>query len=395
MQPANLESNIWKYTVLLITNKRIHAAILSAYYLTIPDVTAKILGLILMVGNIAGFALEIPSGYLSDKLGHKEALVVAKMSLVLSTLFFLFANSIPFLILGAVFFSIGLAFLSGTGTAFLHETLRALGKENEFTKISGKASSIGFAVPIVLTVLIPFLIEFSFKAPFVISLILDIIGLIVTLSLIKPKVTQEHIDEIGITNFKAVIKEGYRLGFFKYALFVALISAIVLCASYYRAPYQLILGIPVIWFGVLFGIGRAFASLLLFWSDGIKKYFNTTVSFFAFEIFLYFTLFLMLGATKSPILVALVYIVINAFQWGLGQINLGFMVDVIKDSKFKATLLSTQSQINNISFALMAAVMGYYIDLTSYQLAYLGLAVFLLITSLPIYFYIIKKHQPV
>jgi MFS family permease len=393
MQPTNLQSNIWKYTLLLIVNKRIFAAILSAYYLTIPDVTATTIGIILLFGNLAGFILEVPSGYISDKLGHKKALVMSRVLMIISTLFFLFAESIPFLILGSVFLSISWAFMSGTAIAFLHETLRGLGRDNEFTKISGKASSMGFAVPIALTVLAPFLIEINLKAPFVLSLLLDTIGLLVVISLAKPHVEQSHIDEVGITNFKDVIKAGYKLGFFKYAFFVAIVAAVLTVVSLYRGPYQLVLDIPIIWFGVLFGAGRALASIILFWSGHLKDQFKDASSFFAFEIFLYSSLLLILAATKEPWVVASAFIAINAFQWGFGQITLGYMIEVIKDSKFKATLLSAQSQIKTVAVATLSLAFGMQIEATSYQIAYIVILFVFIAVTVPLYIYIKSKSK--
>ena len=57
-----LTANIWKYTLILIANKRVFIAILGAYYLTIPDIAAKEIGLILLVGQLTTFLFEIPSG---------------------------------------------------------------------------------------------------------------------------------------------------------------------------------------------------------------------------------------------------------------------------------------------------------------------------------------------
>lgn len=187
MNRSKLESNIWKYTVLLVANKRIYAAILTAYYLTIPDVTAQTIGVILLIGNLAGFVFEIPSGYVSDKLGHKQAIVISRLLFVASTLFFLFADSTNYLILGSVFLSLGLAFLSGTGSAFMHETLSALNRENDYTKVMGKASSIGFAVPIIFTVIVPFLVSINYQAPFALALVIDLVGLMVALALTTPR----------------------------------------------------------------------------------------------------------------------------------------------------------------------------------------------------------------
>jgi len=152
----SLESNIWKYTLMLIANKRVFVAIFSAYYLTVPDSTVKTVGIILFFGTISGFLFEIPSGYLSDKMGHKKAIVLSRLLIFFSTLTLLVANTTWLMILGSVLLSISHSFLSGTGTAFMHETLRGLNREKEYSKVMGKVSAIGFAVPIPLMVLTPF-----------------------------------------------------------------------------------------------------------------------------------------------------------------------------------------------------------------------------------------------
>lgn len=271
METQKLESNIWKYTLILIANKRLFAAILSVYYLTIPDVTASWIGIFVLIGALTGFVFEVPSGYLSDKIGHKTALVISRIATLLSTLFFLLADSISFLVLGTIFLSIGTAFISGTGSAFMHETLRALGRENEYTKIIGKAGSIGFAVPILLTVGIPFLVSISYKIPFLVALVVDLVGLLAAISLVRPNISQERVDEIDVKNFRGVVKEGMDKKFFRYALFSGLVFGTLWTTGIFRGPYQESLGVLVIWFGVLHGIGRIGASLLLAYSGKLRE----------------------------------------------------------------------------------------------------------------------------
>ena len=89
-----LEGNIWKYGLFLVLHKRVYAAILGAYYLTIPDVTVQTIGVIFLLGKLGGTLFEIPSGYLSDKLGHKNALVFTKVLATISTLLFLLATNV-------------------------------------------------------------------------------------------------------------------------------------------------------------------------------------------------------------------------------------------------------------------------------------------------------------
>ncbi|MFZ1720138.1 MAG: MFS transporter [Candidatus Moraniibacteriota bacterium] len=388
----NLQGNIWKYTLILIANKRIFVAILGVYYLTIPDVTAQTIGILLLIGQIAGFLFEIPSGYVSDKIGHKKALVVSRVSMLGSTALFLLASNTMFLALGGVFLAISNAFQSGTGSAFMHETLRGLKREHDYTRIMGKISSIGFAVPIIFMMTVPFLVSISYKLPFIISLVTDTVGLFATLALIAPKVSPEHVEEIRATNFWQVIREGHRLHFFVFSLFSGIISGVFFAVGGFRSPYQSFLEIPVIWFGVLFGLGRMGASLMLAYSGRMKQT-MTVFSFYRFELILYTVLLFSLGVATTWWVVAGVFLVSNAFQWGLSRIDEGYQMDIIKTSKFKATLLSVGAQMELLIGAVASFGLGFAIEHLSYRYGFFSLSVVFVAFLLPLYIFIAKRYK--
>lgn len=390
--PKLLQGNIWKYTLLLIANKRIFVAILGAYYLTIPDVNAAGIGMILLAGSLAGFVFEIPSGYVSDKIGHKQALVISRVCILLSTILFLVANDITFLILAGIALSTGIAFHSGTGSAFMHETLRGLQREKDYARVMGKISSIGFAVPIVFMVLVPFLVSISFKLPFAIALVVDLVGLFAALSLVVPPVPKEEVEEIGVTNFRQVLQEGYRLHFFTFALFSGIISGVLFSVGGFRAPYQSFFEVPIIWFGVFFGVGRAFASLLLAYSGKIRAI-TTIYSFYKFQLILYTVFILILAIASTWWIVVIAFIVINAFQWGLSKVDNSYMMEIIRSSKFKATLLSTHAQIEHIVGAVASFGIGFAIERFSYQSGFLYLGIGFFVILIALYLYIIKQRK--
>lgn len=389
---ADLTGNIWKYCLILIANKRIFAPILGAYYLTIPDVTANTIGIILMVGSLSAFLFEIPSGFLADKLGHKQIIVFSRLLMLIATILFLISDSVPLLIAAGIFFSASFAFFSGTGSAFMHDTLRALGREKDYAAVMGKISSLGFAIPIVLMVTVPFLVSISYAAPFIISLITDTIGLIAALLLKVPPVAESEVAEVKATNFVQVMQEGWRLHFFSIVLFTGTLSGFLFAVGGFRAPYQVLLEIPVIWFGVLFGLGRAGASILLVYSGRLKAYFNL-LSFFRFQIILYGVLILALGITTNWILVALIFIVMNAFQWGFSQIDEAYRLSIIRNSKFKATLLSAGSQVKHLADATTAFGLGYLIQKTSYQEGFFWIGLLFISILIMCYVYIAKKFN--
>lgn len=393
MHLKELEGNIWKFAILLITNKRLYVAILGAYYLTIPGVTTWWIGTLLLIGSVSGFLFEIPSGYISDKLGHKEALIVSRASMVLSSTFFLFSHSIPMLIAGSIFLSISQAFSSGTGSAFMHETFRGLGREGDYTRVMGKISAIGFAVPIFLTVLIPFFVSISYQIPFLVSLVFDLIGLCVTFALVRPPVTPEETAEIGITNFRQVMQESWRLSFFRYAIFTGALMGTVLAVSIFRAPYQVLLGVPVIWFGLLFGSGRVVVTLMHMYSGAIKTWTRSIQNLYLLQLSVFLVMFFILWVSSNVWVIVTVFILLNGLQLGMLRVQEGYFFDVIGKSRFKATLLSVVSQVQLGVSGVVAFGLGYVIEKTSYQTGFLSVIIGVILFFVPLYLYIVLSKR--
>lgn len=381
-----LSGNIWKYTLILIANKRVFVAILGAYYLTIPDIAAKEIGLILLVGQITTFIFEIPSGYASDKFGHRNTIIFSRIAMVLSSTTFIFSSDFVTLCLASVFMSLSQALFSGTGSAFMHETLRDLGREKEYTAISGKSSAIGFAVPAVLMTVVPFLVRFGIHAPFVVGLVMDIVGLVAALLLTAPRVVAEHVEEIRNTNFTQVLKEGYHAGFFRLALFSGLTSGVLFAVGGFRAVYQAELGLQIIYFGIFFGAGRALASLMLAHSGKLRLWF-TVKHFYLFLFLSYAVMLLCFGLIDEPWVVVLLFIVSNAFHWGFSQLDSGYMLDTIRASKFKATLLSVSSQIDSLFNAAACYGMGLAIGYFSFKGGFLIMALCYVAIGIPLLLY--------
>lgn len=389
MIQKNLESNIWKYTLFLIANKRIFVAILSVYYLTIPDVNAQKIGLLMLISSVAAFLFEIPSGYIADKIGHKKALVFSRILLLSSTFLYLISDNYILLVMASIFFSVSHAFHSGTGEAFMHETLRGLGRDGDYTKVMGKIGAIGFAVPVVFMIFTPFFVDISYKLPFIISLFTDSIGLIAALLFVVPKVSQQHVDEVRKTNFIQVMHEGYYLKFFGISLLLGVIGGVLIGSGIFRAPYQDFLAVPVFYYGIFFGIGRIMTSLLLVYNGRIKEW-TTGRSFFGLSLIFYTFLFLLLGSFTEPWVVVSGFILLNAFHWGVSQVSKGYILDIIGGSKFKATLLSVQSQVGYIIGAVVSFGLGFTIERLGFQTSYLVLTGFFIIVTVPLYIYVAR-----
>ena len=79
-------------------------------------------------------ALEVPSGYFSDRVGRRPTLIIAAAALVASYLAFVFAGSFAGLALGQVLLAVGLSFNSGTDTSFHLASLEAAGRSDRYAE---------------------------------------------------------------------------------------------------------------------------------------------------------------------------------------------------------------------------------------------------------------------
>ncbi len=89
------------------------------------------------------------------------------------------------------------------------------------------------------------------------------------------------------------------------------------------------------------------------------------------------------------------FLISNAFNWGLSQIDSGYMLDTIRQSKFKATLLSVSSQIDSLFGAAAAYGMGLAITYLSYRGGFLIMALVYVVIGIPILIYLFRlPEQP-
>jgi len=98
---------------------------------------------------IAVFGLEVPTGWISDRLGRRVALVVSPLAWGAGAVAFACADGFWGLALGELGYAFGMATGSGSDTAWLYDHLRDQGRQDEHQTWEAKASArrlIGMAM---------------------------------------------------------------------------------------------------------------------------------------------------------------------------------------------------------------------------------------------------------
>ncbi len=77
-------------------------------------------------------ALEVPSGYFSDKVGRRPTLIISSTALLAAYVLFFFGSTFIVFAAAQALLAMGIAFNSGTDASFHYDSLVALGREDEF-----------------------------------------------------------------------------------------------------------------------------------------------------------------------------------------------------------------------------------------------------------------------
>lgn len=366
-----LQGNIWKFAVHSITGKRTYMTFLTIFLLTMPDATARTIGVSLLISQLSIFFLEVPSGYVADRLGYKRTLVLARIFLVLSTAIYIFANHVTWFYIAGVFFAGGIAFASGTDDAFMHDTLKALGKEDRYAQIMGKVRSVGFAVPIIFILLLPVIATVSFRWAFAFALVIDIFGLIIVAFMTEPPEKEHQVEEVGVRNFGKVLKEFVSVGWLPFAIAGALIGGLAFGSTAgFKNPYQEMIGFSLPMLGVLWAISRVAISGSLLFNGWVYKIFSLK-NFLLIRTLVFGGSLIIIGLTSNKWLAAACFIVGNVAFLGFISAQAQYYLEYIKDSNSKATLLSVITLMKKLISAGIGVIMGVLAYKYSFQAAFL------------------------
>jgi len=105
---------------------------------------------VLAAGDLCVFALEVPTGWVADRLGHRVSLIIGSFVQVCAMLVFWQAATPPALLASSLLVALGDAFRSGADEALLYRSCVALGREDEFQAIEARTRSVGLIALVLL-----------------------------------------------------------------------------------------------------------------------------------------------------------------------------------------------------------------------------------------------------
>ena len=428
---ATTEKNILLYEWSNYINSSVLIwTILTLYYLW-RGLSYFDIALVQSVGAIATAVLEIPTGWISDRCGHHIVLKIASFSRLVAIVTLTFANSFLLMVASELFFSLASASQSGAGSAFLFEATNANSgmdrKNGAYALILSKMTGTQSIIRITVRLIAPVLFSINPLTPFVISIFVYFLGLLVTLEFkendVSPNRGSNCLPEDGFIRTKTSklnLKENVQTFFqelikiVKTNIFISLctVSAIslILVSNYsqFIAPNLTSMGFDIKFLGIVtaaaslgefFG-SRLTAKIVKTLKNSYKKSaediiaFSGNVEFLVILAILSVIAILMLCAGLIPSIYVCIftYVAINLFSTTL-SILINNQMNLIAEENNRATLLSVSNQIEEIASVVSDPLIGIALDFSGFGITYVGLGCITLVVIALIFTIHYRKYR--
>ena len=96
---------------------------------------------------------EVPTGAIADRWGRRTSLFLGGCGFTIASVAFAFSSTYPMLAASYAIMAVSMTLYSGAGHALLFDTLRQLGRTNEYEKHVGRSDAAAFAAMLIATLL--------------------------------------------------------------------------------------------------------------------------------------------------------------------------------------------------------------------------------------------------
>ena len=214
--------------------------------------------------SVVMVVMEYPSGYVSDRIGYRVSLTLAALLGLVGWGIYTVAATFAHVMVAEILLGISLAFISGSDSALLYETLKQEGEELHYARHQGRMSGFAQGGEALGAVFAGVLYAYAPLLPFILQIGVWFLALLLTRSMVEPPReiaphTGHLVEAFRTARYAFVENRSLR--------YTILLNSVLGIASFYPVwliqPYMQHAGVPLTWFGPV-------------WSGA-----NLTVAFFA------------------------------------------------------------------------------------------------------------------
>ncbi len=177
------------YINTFITNLNMQSSVW-VLYLAYCGLSMAETGIVEGIYHATSIIFEIPSGAIADLLGRKRSVVLGRVCIAVSCIIMLFSRSFWYFALGFAIQALGNNFNSGSEEALVYDSLKYIGREREYMRISGRRNVIIEVSQGIATVAGAVLAEYSYFWCYSACLIIALLAAVQVLFITEAPVTE-------------------------------------------------------------------------------------------------------------------------------------------------------------------------------------------------------------
>lgn len=313
--------------------------------------------------SVAIVVLEIPSGYIGDVWGRKNAMIIGSILGTLGFGVYCFANGFYGFLIAELILGTGQSFISGCDSALLYDSLLSVKKEGDYLKEEGRLISIGNYAEAIAAPVGVMLAAISLRTPYYFQTLIAFSAIPAALLLKDP-----HEKLLSLKENKTRIFEVLKYTFLnnkalKWNVIVSSVTgAATLSMAWLVQPLFDHLALPLYLYGV-------FIPGLNLLAGTISSYAYRFENRFGFKntLFLITTgiplMYILIGFFNA--VWAIIFLFVFYFIRGIATPALKNHINIVTPSEIRATILSVRNLIIRLTFAMLGPVLGWYADYAS------------------------------
>lgn len=329
---------------------------------------------------------EIPTGYVGDRIGRRYSLILGSALLALSVLGFVVAQTFAAFVVLWILWALGLAFQSGSGDAWLYDTLQDQLREDEYTRVRGRGGSVNQWMSAGTMLVAGVLYSVDPRLPFVAGGLLLASAIPILLSMpASGHHAADDDDGEEFTVLEAIPVIRRRLSeppLRAFVLYMALFFAIIMSADEFIQPIATReLGMAEAGLGPLYTGFTIVAAIASYYAGDIEEYLSTrwAVLLIPGLVGVFFIIPVVIPLTAFPL-----FFLMKSANTVMRPIASGF-VNKYTESIGRATVLSAVSMVYALARLPLKPLSGVVADVRTPLVALAALGGFFLLGGLLLY----------
>ncbi len=344
---------------------------------------------IMMLQSVYYFAKvlsEVPTGAWADRVGRKKSLIIGSFFHSSAYLLIFLSHSFILFNVGEIIAGIAMSFASGADSALAYDSLKCLGREKEYQRIEGNATSMRYLAYALFAPIGGLLATLNLAFPYLISSIAVFTSGLIALTMIEPPREDGKVQDSRFKIQDSVksyheIKQSVKLmitdkRILWFVLFFSLIFLATRLGFWTYQPYMKMVGLPLSLFGVVFACLYLFSALWSKYADRLEKKAKEDLTLLLMPTLVVIPMVLM---SRLVSLWSLSFLLILQVTFGMHEPILKNHLNRLTPSEIRATMLSVQNMVGNLVFAVSAPFLGSFVDRLGLENALLIFAVVIII----------------